>query len=193
MEQVLTKSFVLPEALNFIIEKNSNFNEVKDILFKYNYSDFKDLFHPEVAEVEDGTYFRMPVFNGRCSVFIMLWGPDAFTAIHDHKDYDGYVKILKGSLSEIDYIPSNGFIIRGEERSGSEGDSLYAAKGAIHSVINRSKELSVSLHVYNTDQPGLKGVRIFDIEKRLIGLLNEKAKRSSWDISEACFSDIIKV
>jgi predicted metal-dependent enzyme (double-stranded beta helix superfamily) len=193
MEQVLTKKVELPDALNFIIESSCNFNEVRDILFKYDYKDFEDLFHPEEAEVEDGTYFRMPVYNGRCSVFIMLWGPNAETAIHDHKDYDGYVKILKGSLNEINYITSDGFIAKGEEISGSTGDSLYADYGAIHCVINRSKELSVSLHVYNTSQPGLKGVRIFDFGKRLIGILNEKAKRSSWDIPEAGFSKIIKV
>jgi len=193
MERVLTRKKELPEALNFIIESGSNFNEVKDILFKYDYKDFKDLFHPERAEVGEGTYFRMAVYNGRCSVFMMLWGPNAITAIHDHKDYDGYVKILKGSLTEIDYLPSDGFITRGEERSGSQGDSLYADRGAIHCVLNRTTELAVSLHVYNTDQPGLKGVRIFDFEKRLIGILNEKAKRSSWDISEACFGEIIEV
>jgi cysteine dioxygenase len=193
MEQVLSKKKKLPEALNFIIESSSNFIEVKDILFRYDYKDFQDLFHPERAEVGAGTYFRMPVYQGRCSVFMMLWGPGAFTAIHDHKDYDGYVKILKGSLTEIDYFPSGGFIARGEERTGSQGDSLYADRGAIHSVINRTTELAVSLHVYNTDQRGLKGVRIFDLDKRVIGILNEKARRSSWDISESCFSEIIEV
>jgi cysteine dioxygenase len=192
MEQVLTKKSELPEALNFIIENGCNFNEVKDILFKYDYKDFEKLFHPEIAEVEAGTYFRMSVYNGRCCVFIMLWGPDARTAIHDHMDYDGYVKILKGSLSEINYVPNDDFIIMGEEKSGTVGDSFYAGRGAIHSVVNKSSELSVSLHVYNTNQPGLEGVRIFDIEKRLIGILNKKAKRSSWDISEACFGKIIQ-
>jgi cysteine dioxygenase len=183
----------LPEAINDIIRNNSNFNEVTEVLFKYDYQDFEKMFQPEKAEIETGTYMRMPVYTGDCCVFLMLWGVNSITAIHDHRDYDGNVKILKGVLREVSYIPSDGFVRKGKEVTGSPGDELYVPHGAIHTVNNQASELSVSLHIYNTNEPGLEGVRIFDLEKRLIGVLNSKAKRSSWEIPESCFRVVRKV
>jgi cysteine dioxygenase len=193
MEPVIIKKAELGDVINFLIENRSDFREVTEMLFMYDYKDFERIFHPEMVGIEKGAYVRMPVFTGNCCVFLMLWGIDSVTAIHDHKDYDGNVKILKGTLDEINYLPFGGFIKKGAEKSRPEGDVSYFESNAIHSVNNGSPDFSVSLHVYNTIQPGLGGVRIFDLEKRLIGILNDKAKRSSWEIPEDCLSAVVKV
>jgi cysteine dioxygenase len=193
MDTVSIEKCDLPDAINNIIRNKCNFIEVRDLLFKYDYRDFEKMFQPEKAYIETGTYMRMPVYTGDCCVFLMLWGANSKTAIHDHRDYDGKVKILKGRLSEVNYIPTEGFIVKGKEITGSAGDELDVPHGAIHTISNLSQELSVSLHVYNTNQPGLEEVRIFDLERRLIGVLNGKAKRSSWEIPESCFRIIKKV
>lgn len=183
----------LNNALDLFKMNNSEPGEVTDTLFSYDYVEYAKLFFVEEQDVPSGTYRRIPIHSGSCCAFLMLWGANASTAVHDHSDYDGFVKILKGRFLENSYIPSENFIEFEDEKNAYPGDELYESPGSIHSIRNLESSLSVSLHIYNTCQNTLAGVRVFDIGKRIIGILNEKARTSTWDNSEDCFSEIITV
>jgi len=183
----------LNSALRLFKINNSEPGEVTDTLFSFEYGEYAKLFSVDDYEVPSGRYRRIPIHSGSCCAFLMLWGANATTAVHDHCNYDGFVKILKGRFREISYIPSENFIEFEDEKNAYPGDELYESPGSIHSLMNLESSLSVSLHIYNTCQTTLKGVRVFDTARRIIGILNEKAGTSTWDNSEDCFSEIITV
>ena len=61
-------------------------------------------------QVPNETYVRIPVYNDEFVAILMLWGIDNCTAIHDHSNYDGRIKVLKGSLTEVSYRENSNFI-----------------------------------------------------------------------------------
>lgn len=187
-----TKS--LTETLENLEKFQLSFDEIVDELFAYSYLDYHFLFKLDDLNVENETYERFPVFQGKnCVAILMLWGIDNTTAIHDHGNYDGRIKVLKGELTEVSYRENDNFIEYDGAGVTHENQSFLEEYGGIHSIVNNSDEISVSLHVYRTSQLNLKGVRIFDTENRRIAWLSEYAASCSWMLPKNAYDKVIKI
>ena len=118
----------LQDVLNNIKQKNVSFEEAVEALFQFNYQDYNAIFKIDEVEIPHKAYLRLPVFNNEnCVAILMLWGVENKTAIHDHKNYDGRIKVLKGNLTEIYYKETADFIeYEGEGVEMCIRDSLEA-------------------------------------------------------------------
>ena len=123
----------------------------------------------------------------------MLWGINNKTAVHDHKNYEGKIKVLKGELTEVYYKETKNFIEYEGAGVAMEGLVFEEEMGGIHSMVNNKSTLSVSLHIYKTSQINLSGVRIFDIENKKWAVLTDKATSCSWNLPEEAFEKIVNL
>ncbi|HQD45604.1 MAG TPA: cysteine dioxygenase family protein [Kaistella sp.] len=174
-------------------KKRLSFNEICDLLFTFEYDDFNRIFPLSKTEVPNETYVRIPVYNDEFVAILMLWGIDNCTAIHDHSNYDGRIKVLKGSLTEVSYRENSNFIEYDSRAFAHEGDIFPEEFGGIHSIINNADEISVSLHIYRTDKLNLEGVRVFDTENRRIGYLSNKATSCSWNLENEAYQKVVEI
>ena len=174
-------------------KKPLSFEEICDLLFTFDYNDFNKVFPLSQTKVENSTYQRIPIYNGETVAFIMLWGVDNCSAIHDHGNYDGKIKILKGSLTEVSYRKNSNFIEDDARTFANEDDIFSEELGGIHSIINNSDSVSASLHIYRTDKLNLEGTTIFDTENRRTAVLSDQATSCSWNLPENCYREVTYV
>ena len=175
------------------IKKRLNFDEICDLLFTFSYSDFDSVFHLTEREVSRDRVIRIPVFEDEPIAILTIWGEDSCTAIHDHGSFDGRIKILKGSLGVVNYRENSNFIEFNSLAVGGEGNIFTEQLAGIHSIINNENDITVSLHLYRSDELNLEGVRIFDTEHRKVAHLSHLAKSCSWDLPENAYTKIIQI
>ncbi len=160
----------LAQTLEDLKNVSADFNTVVENLFEFRFEDYNQVFKINELDVPAKTYKRFPVFNnGNAVAILMLWGAENKTAIHDHKNYEGKIKVA------------------------IEGISFAEEMGGIHSIVNNKPTLSVSLHIYKTNQLNLSGVRIFDLENKKWAVLNDKAPSCTWNLPEEAFEKIYQL
>jgi hypothetical protein len=142
------------------------------------------------SSLTETEYFRIPVFKGGYMVVLMLWGPGAETAIHDHGGARGSVKVLKGKLVESRYRFRNPVLEKYSEITANPGEVLEVSATDIHAISNPQNEMSASLHIYSTDSASLEGTVIYDAVNKRIGILNQHATRASWREKPEAFMSI---
>ena len=184
----------LSQTLEDLKNVSADFNTVVENLFEFSFEDYNQVFKINELDVPAKTYKRFPVFNNENAVAIlMLWGAENKTAIHDHKNYEGKIKVLKGELTEVYYKETKDFIEYEGAGVAIEGISFAEEMGGIHSIVNNKPTLSVSLHIYKTNQLNLSGVRIFDLENKKWAVLNDKAHSCTWNLPEEAFEKIYQL
>lgn len=184
----------LVDVLENLMQTPKSFDETVLELFKYNYNDYNQWFEIEKMDVERETYRRVPVYKSQeCVAILMIWGEDNTTAIHDHNNYDGRIKVLRGSLTEVSYRENSNFIEYNGVGTAYEGQIFPEEYGGIHSIVNNNKGISVSLHVYRTSQLNLKGVRLFDTVNRRVAWLSDNATSCSWNLGEDAYQKIVNI
>ena len=184
----------LNNTLENIKNKSLSYDEVSEILFSFDFQDYNEIFKINELNIPEKTYRRLPVFNNEnCVAILMLWGINNKTAVHDHKNYEGKIKVLKGELTEVYYKETKNFIEFEGAGVAIEGLVFEEEKGGIHSMVNNKSTLSVSLHIYKTSQINLSGVRIFDIENKKWAVLTDKAPSCSWNLPEEAFEKIYQL
>ncbi|GGP04377.1 hypothetical protein GCM10010992_16490 [Cloacibacterium rupense] len=189
-----TLTMNLTNSIEYLKNSNSSFDEVAENLFSFSYHDYNEIFKIDQKDIPEKTYQRLPVFNNEnCVAILMLWGINNQTAVHDHKNYEGKIKVLKGELTEVYYKETKDFIEYEGAGVAIEGLIFEEEKGGIHSIVNNKNSLSVSLHIYKTSELNLSGVRIFDVENKKWAILNDKAPSCSWSLPEEAFSEVINL
>ena len=184
----------LNNTLENIKNKSLSYDEVSEILFSFDFQDYNEIFKINELNIPEKTYRRLPVFNNEnCVAILMLWGINNKTAVHDHKNYEGKIKVLKGELTEVYYKETKNFIEFEGAGVAIEGLVFEEEMGGIHSMVNNKSTLSVSLHIYKTSQINLSGVRIFDIENKKWAVLTDKAPSCSWNLPEEAFEKIVNL
>ncbi len=184
----------LNNTLENIKNKSLSYDEVSEILFSFDFQDYNEIFKINELNIPEKTYRRLPVFNNKnCVAILMLWGINNKTAVHDHKNYEGKIKVLKGELTEVYYKETKNFIEYEGAGVAMEGLVFEEEMGGIHSMVNNKSTLSVSLHIYKTSQINLSGVRIFDIENKKWAVLTDKAPSCSWNLPEEAFEKIVNL
>ena len=190
--ETMTKN--IKYTLENLKKDNISFDIVAENLFSYDYQDYNEIFKIDQIEVPEKTYKRLPVFNNEnCVAILMLWGVNNKTAVHDHKNYEGKIKVLKGELTEVYYKETKDFIEFEGAGVAIEGLVFEEEKGGIHSIVNNKNALSVSLHIYKTSELNLDGVRIFDVENKKWAVLTDKAPSCSWNLPEEAFEKIYQL
>ena len=184
----------LNETLENLKKGNVSFDDVTENLFSYSFEDYNEIFKIDQIEVAEKTYKRLPVFNNdNCVAILMLWGNNNKTAVHDHKNYEGKIKVLKGELTEVYYKETEDFIEYEGAGVAIEGLVFEEELGGIHSIVNNKNVLSVSLHIYKTPELNLNGVRIFDTEKKKWAVLTDKAPSCSWNLPDEAFEKVVSL
>ncbi len=190
--ETMTKN--IKYTLENLKKDNISFDIVAENLFSYDYQDYNEIFKIDQIEVPEKTYKRLPVFNNEnCVAILMLWGVNNKTAVHDHKNYEGKIKVLKGELTEVYYKETKDFIEFEGAGVAIEGLVFEEEKGGIHSIVNNKNALSVSLHIYKTSELNLDGVRIFDVENKKWAVLTDKAPSCTWNLPEEAFEKIYQL
>ena len=190
--ETMTKN--IEYTLENLKKDNISFDIVAENLFSYDYQDYNEIFKIDQIEVPEKTYKRLPVFNNEnCVAILMLWGVNNKTAVHDHKNYEGKIKVLKGELTEVYYKETKDFIEFEGAGVAIEGLVFEEEKGGIHSIVNNKNALSVSLHIYKTSELNLDGVRIFDVENKKWAVLTDKASSCTWNLPEEAFEKIYQL
>ena len=190
--EIMTKN--IKYTLETLKKDNISFDIVAENLFSYDYQDYNEIFKIDQIEVPEKTYKRLPVFNNEnCVAILMLWGVNNKTAVHDHKNYEGKIKVLKGELTEVYYKETKDFIEFEGAGVAIEGLVFEEEKGGIHSIVNNKNALSVSLHIYKTSELNLDGVRIFDVENKKWAVLTDKAPSCTWNLPEEAFEKIYQL
>ena len=189
--ETMTKN--IKYTLENLKKDNISFDIVAENLFSYDYQDYNEIFKIDQINVPEKTYRRLPVFNNEnCVAILMLWGVNNKTAVHDHKNYEGKIKVLKGELTEVYYKETKDFIEFEGAGVAIEG-LVFEEKGGIHSIVNNKNALSVSLHIYKTSELNLDGVRIFDVENKKWAVLTDKAPSCTWNLPEEAFEKIYQL
>ncbi len=190
--EIMTKN--IKYTLENLKKDNISFDIVAENLFSYDYQDYNEIFKIDQINVPEKTYRRLPVFNNEnCVAILMLWGVNNKTAVHDHKNYEGKIKVLKGELTEVYYKETKDFIEFEGAGVAIEGLVFEEEKGGIHSIVNNKNALSVSLHIYKTSELNLDGVRIFDVENKKWAVLTDKAPSCTWNLPEEAFEKIYQL
>lgn len=190
--ETMTKN--IKYTLENLKKDHVNFDIIAENLFSYDYQDYNEIFKIDQIEVPEKTYKRLPVFNNEnCVAILMLWGVNNKTAVHDHKNYEGKIKVLKGELTEVYYKETKDFIEFEGAGVAIEGLVFEEEKGGIHSIVNNKNALSVSLHIYKTSELNLDGVRIFDVENKKWAVLTDKASSCTWNLPEEAFEKIYQL
>ena len=190
--ETMTKN--IKYTLENLKKDNISFDIIAENLFSYDYQDYNEIFKIDQIEVPEKTYKRLPVFNNEnCVAILMLWGVNNKTAVHDHKNYEGKIKVLKGELTEVYYKETKDFIEFEGAGVAIEGLVFEEEKGGIHSIVNNKNALSVSLHIYKTSELNLDGVRIFDVENKKWAVLTDKAPSCTWNLPEEAFEKIYQL
>lgn len=190
--ETMTKN--IEYTLENLKKDHVSFDIIAENLFSYDYQDYNEIFKIDQINVPEKTYKRLPVFNNEnCVAILMLWGVNNKTAVHDHKNYEGKIKVLKGELTEVYYKETKDFIEFEGVGVAIEGLVFEEEKGGIHSIVNNKNALSVSLHIYKTSELNLDGVRIFDVENKKWAVLTDKAPSCTWNLPEEAFEKIYQL
>ena len=190
--ETMTKN--IKYTLENLKKDHVSFDIIAENLFSYDYQDYNEIFKIDQINVPEKTYKRFPVFNNEnCVAILMLWGVNNKTAVHDHKNYEGKIKVLKGELTEVYYKETKDFIEFEGAGVAIEGLVFEEEKGGIHSIVNNKNALSVSLHIYKTSELNLDGVRIFDVENKKWAVLTDKAPSCTWNLPEEAFEKIYQL
>lgn len=127
----------------------NNFTRAGPILQKYNGIDWKNYqkFNPE-------RYERAKVYqNNEFEIYIITWGPEQESPIHDHPDYGCWLKMLQGNLHETIYNLQEKPI---ENKVLVPGDVGFMHNDyGYHKIANKSPHISTSLHVYSPSEMGI--------------------------------------
>lgn len=136
-------------------------------------------------------YQRIELNNNFCSVYAMVWFPGVGSAIHEHKNFKGVVKVIHGKLTERNFNEVNGQLTFVNKAVLNAGEKVIEKKDSIHDLRNNSiTESAVTLHVYYPRTLNLEGTRIFNFEDKKIGILKSTAKATSWNLAAEHFERI---
>lgn len=178
---------------NLTTKKTLSFDEFCELLFTFHFEDFDELFGISDLQIPTETYLRIPVIQADFTAFLKVWGIQNYSSIRDHQNYDSKIKVIKGSLTEVNYRENSNFIEYDSKTIIRTGEIFVEEQQDINSIINNSEDISVSLHIYRSPEIQLGGIRIFDTEKRKIGLLSREAKSCNWAIPQNSFQKITQL
>ena len=91
---------------------------------------------------------------------VLFWEDGVVSAIHDHNQQEGWVKVIDGKLSEDIYELKNNIPVVQKRIVANKGELSHIndSKG-IHRMLNDSGERTISLHLYTRS---FKSIFLYD-------------------------------
>jgi len=115
---------------------------------------FDGISEPRPGERTSARVFRSETHD----IWLIRWGADARTELHDHGDSAGAICVVGGEL--VENRPNPAGIGRPLRRVLRELDDRPMAPSHIHEVVNESDTVAASVHVYS---PPLATMQHFDL------------------------------
>ena len=82
----------------------------------------------ENPAVDKSIYQRIELNSNFCSVYAMVWFPGIGSAIHEHKNFKGVVKVIHGELTERNYKEENDQLIFVNKTNLKAGEKVVEKK-----------------------------------------------------------------
>lgn len=157
-----------------------NYGTLGEFVYNYDYRHLEYMAHlPEITTPHD--YARNILLLEPLEVVLLHWPPKVESAIHYHKGFYGYVKVMEGACMDLVYELKGRKIREQKESICLAGGIVDEPDGTIHKIVNPSGEARlVTIHFYHPALESFKGMKIYDLEKGRIGTLSEKARTASW-------------
>ena len=128
--------------LNFV--SPTNFNNHLKIPIKFN-----ELSNYNVYEYKKDTFSNVLCQFGteQYEMFLLVWHPYSYTALHNHKENGCLMKILEGNIIE-QKISNEGKYPQTQELFKNDISYIHNTHG-LHRIINNNSNYSYSLHIYS--------------------------------------------
>lgn len=169
--------------------KTFNLDQLYDLLLRF------DLTQLDVARIapaieDQKNYARNILMMDPMEVVILAWPPGVASAVHHHVGFWGVVAVLEGELDNISYRLEGDVLRESISERGLPGGLIREEDGVIHMLKNPSDKVAITAHFYCPALQDFDGMKIFDLEKGRIGVLNAKAQTASWEEPEEHFASI---
>lgn len=136
------------------------------------------------------TYLRKQLQIEHLECILIYWPPQVQSAIHQHTNFFGVVKILEGTLDNNHYYFENHQLTNlGFERF-LESALIKEPSNTIHRLSNSNNKGAYSLHFYFPKKRTLEQVKIFNPESQSIATLNQNASSASWNEPNSSFLNL---
>ena len=136
--------------LNKLISEinKSNFKNFKSIQKVISNNSYDTQLITSCINTNKDEYHKKLIYrNSKYEMFLIYWGVNSKTKIHDHSEEGCIMKILKGDLRELVYNENFELI---DTNNYKEGDiSFIDNKIGYHKIINTNDNISKSLHIYS--------------------------------------------
>jgi predicted metal-dependent enzyme (double-stranded beta helix superfamily) len=117
-----------------------------NILTNYSGNDWKKYFF----YVPDNQYKKILITsNDILDIYIIIWGRNSSTAIHDHPPGGCIAKVLEGELREFTYLNvSEKALPSGSNILSKNSVSNRVGRLFLHKIKNETENISASIHIY---------------------------------------------
>jgi len=183
MKQVLQK-------LNDLNSHDLAFENFGAILHTIDFAkvEYKE-FIPEV--IHSSTYSRNVLREDSLECVIIHWPSGVESAVHLHSDFWCYFAVLEGTCENTKYTLKDGILKENETMSSTVGQIMSVADGHIHKIFNPDESNPlITAHFYYPVRHTMEDVVIYDIANERMGVLNERARATSWDEPKEHFKSI---
>lgn len=157
-------------------------NNLKIKLSKFDFTSVDYLSYIEDKGFDD--YYRVVIMDSPLRVLLNVWPPQYQLPTHQHNNFWGYVAVLKGLITETAFVfdsDSNQLLCH-PPKSYQKGEVIFEPLNVIHHLQNPSPSKPlVTAHFYYPRVYDYNGTMIFDLKKRNLAELNEKAPGVSWN------------
>ena len=145
------------------------------------------------ADLDDSRYCRINLALEPMEVTLVCWPAGQWSSVHHHQGFWGYVCVLEGRGHNIEYDWQGDTVRQLDAWDLKPGDCLDEKEGVVHKLGNPDGEKRmVTLHLYVPPLRNFAGMKIFDLEKKRLGIFNEKATTFSWKESPDHFEQIVE-
>lgn len=140
----------------------NNFSILREIIEKDDFKQFLNIYDNIISNFsiykvnnpnynENGNYIKLKIHKSDWfDAYIIFWGPNSLSKIHDHSDNGCLFKVIKGNLKERIYSKSNLLSFDVINRNCNNIGEIHNSQG-YHSMENISEdnEVAVSVHFYS--------------------------------------------
>ncbi len=180
----------LLDALSSLEEKDLTYTALGQWVRAFPFRELT--YKPHLPQAESkNDYARHILTLDPLEAVLIYWPPGVRSAIHHHEGFYGYVVVLEGMLQDRTFTFRDKVLKEDRVLQAFAGGIIDEPDGVIHELGNIDPEQpAVTLHLYYPALETLEGLRIFDLDNRRIGTLNETAPTASWQNPVDCFTAI---
>ena len=166
------------------------FESLKQFIDGQDFSKLK--YEKEIPQPEqEGDYGRNILSMQPFECVLLNWPAGIGSAVHQHKGLFGYVLVLDGHLDNVSYRMSDDRLEEYAIDSYKAGSLIPEPDGVIHKLVNHSEnQRALSLHFYYPAIKSFENMCLYDLGKKAIGVLSDKAITASWQHTEGHFKKI---